>query len=511
MKYIFVIFIISLNVKTFGVFVSDCKAIKKEIDIFRKISPSGVQIYKNDFDNCNIFQINGLSINDYFQTEYDTLLALSFIAIDRKITHPKLLDYQINNNRWDLLLINLDTIRTFDQQIQIRAVNHLFYKNLPRYFDAEIKEIFNFLTESEKITMSQQLIPINAAEIEYLLKRNNYIYEFWPLFDQMVFINHLRELYPFQFEKLSQFWREKLVSYYYEGIEDQNPSFKVLSNLLNRSVINNPVNGANPSLQFYYFLKLDLNNEATAFLNNNDKIIFFNVLRYFKFFNLSQQNFLLDLSINFSISDIKRLFNDYYFQMDNYLIQQFIWEVAYNNNFNCEENLKNPMRFLKTLPYQYKNYLDVLSPTMDYITKNESSLTHYFNNDPTNKVYASRLSVKEKAEIIRFYNDFKKIPFKQTSRLIKEIFPYIKIKSHQDFLDLIPYITVEQQFELIEQNNFLEKMPTPNRAQWSHWVQPNLAKIYFENYPQEPEEKEPEKPKNKFKQSRKRSLSRLRN
>ena len=455
----------------------DCERIRKEAVIFQQLAPSGLAIYRDQLASCQIYQINGLSLNDYFQTEHDSLLALSYIAIDQQLTHPRLLDYMIVKERWDLLLLTLDTLRNYEKANQIKAINHLFYKPLPHYFNVELKEMFNFFSAPEKIALSQQLIPSNPQEVKHLNKRNNYIYEFWPLFDQMVFINHLRELYPYQFEKLSVFWREKLVSYYYDGIENQDPSFKLLSHLLTRDVLDAPVEGANQSLQLFYYIKMGLFNQASEFIQNNEKSIFFNVLRYFELFDSTQQNYLMKVPVQFSISDIKRLFDAYYFQLDHPGFRQWVWQVAANNGFDCEQYLDDPFVYLQDLPFDYNRYLATLGPITNEVKKGAGKLNQYYLNDPTNTTFSKALDKKEIAFIARFYNSFNKVPFKDQKKVLTSILPFITISSHQQYLDLLPYLTTTQKIELIDRFHLLEEIPTQNRAEWSRWVQPNLKRI----------------------------------
>ncbi|MEC8677720.1 MAG: hypothetical protein VXX85_02570 [Candidatus Margulisiibacteriota bacterium] len=274
-----------------------------EIDQFRFFSPSAKVIYKSQIHECDIKTINKVLVNDYFNIESDVLLTYVYRSIKLKTTHPLLLEYMVYGKRWDLVLMTLDVTRKMDRQTQIMALNYLFYQPLPSYFISEIKELFNFFSSSEKITISQQLIPNTPLEIKHLNKRNNYIFEFWPLFDQMVFINHLKEFYPSQFEKFAEFWHKELISYYYDDVVNQNPSFKLLSQILNREINMVPIKGANSSLQAYYFLKINAFTELGEMIDEN-KYIYFNLLRYFQLFSIDQQKWLLSLDIKLSISDI---------------------------------------------------------------------------------------------------------------------------------------------------------------------------------------------------------------
>ncbi len=496
---------------SYGAFKPECTSIQNEIDIFKNVSPAGLSIYQDRFNECKIYQINGLSINDYFNSEVDTLLALSFIAIDQKVTHPRLLSYLIDNSRWDLLLKTLDTIRDYNRQIQINAINYLFYRDIPYYFNAEIKQIFNFFSAPEKIAVSQQLIPSNPSEIKHLLKRNNYIYDFWPMFDQLVYISHLRELFPFQFEQFSQFWREKLVSYYYDDIENQNQSFKILSYILNQEVVRKEVPGANPSFQMYYFIKIKAFDLATDVYTKNGKQLFFDNLRYFQMLDSQQQDYLLNLPVEFSITDIKRLFNSYFFQLNDPTIQTWIWKIAVDNSFDCEENLINPNRFLSKIPAEFDQYIKLFSPIKYTISKTKWKVDHFFINDPTNTEFKSPMSKETISKLTRFYNDFKALPFKQREKVINSIFPFIEIKTHQEYFNLIPYLSMEQQFDLIERFSFLETIPTRNRAYWNRYVQSNLHNIYVKNFPPVKVKKKKDiQPPNKYLEFRKRANTLLR-
>ena len=210
-----------------------CQHLQDEINQFSASAPSALNIFRGEFERCNITFINGVPISDYFKTESDVLLAYIYLSFLNKETDVILLDYMIENERWDLLLQTLDMARKMKKPVQLSLLNHLYYKELPDYFQVEMKEMFNFFTAAEKISFSQQLIPNTTDKLVYLNRNKNYIYEFWPMFDQMAFIFHLRTLYPYQFEQLAVFWREKLVSYYYADVESQDPSFKLLSLLLN--------------------------------------------------------------------------------------------------------------------------------------------------------------------------------------------------------------------------------------------------------------------------------------
>ena len=55
-----------------------------EIDQFRYFSPSGKVVYKSQIQDCNINQINGVLVNDYFKIESDVLLNYVYRSIKFK-------------------------------------------------------------------------------------------------------------------------------------------------------------------------------------------------------------------------------------------------------------------------------------------------------------------------------------------------------------------------------------------------------------------------------------------
>lgn len=455
---------------------SNCEFIMKEIDQFKYFSPAAKVIYSADIQTCGIDQINGVLTDDYFKIESDVRLMYIYRSFKLESTHPLLLAYMVNHKRWDLLLMTMDITRKMDLDTQIMALNYLFYQPLPRYFVIEMKEVFNFFTPSEKITISQQLIPNTPFEVKHLNKRNNYIFEFWPIFDQMVFINHLRELFPSQFEKNSNFWQEELVSYYYEDVVNQDPSFKLLSQILNKDINIDPIDGANPSLQAYYYLKINEFNQLTDMINEN-KTIFLNILRYFELYDIDQQNWLLSFNVPLSISDIEYLFRGYFFQIDHSSFRSWLWNQAIASKFNLETYLQNPDIYLQFLPFDKTSALKVLSPTRDRVESDKFNNRHYFENDPTVSTVFVPLSKERISHISRFYNDFKVLPYTSTQQIISDILPYITITTYQQFFDLIPYTTFNQQLNLIEKSPFLEYIPVKYHSDWNRrsqqWLRPN--------------------------------------
>ena len=123
-------------------------------------------------------------------------------------------------------------------------------------------------------------------------------------------------MHPYQFEQLSVFWSEKLVSYYYSDVEKQDSSFIVLSRLLNLEVVADDIPNANGSLKAYYYLKTNQLNLAEQQIELN-KQSYFDLLRYFNFMSESEKRWWLNLSVDINLSDIEMLFMNYYFQIDD--------------------------------------------------------------------------------------------------------------------------------------------------------------------------------------------------
>ena len=56
--------------------------------------------------NVTLLEINGLPLHDYFESESDVILGYVYLSLMSKESHPVLLDYMIENKRWDLLLLD---------------------------------------------------------------------------------------------------------------------------------------------------------------------------------------------------------------------------------------------------------------------------------------------------------------------------------------------------------------------------------------------------------------------
>ena len=145
------IFLFLLSCIPINAITPNCEFIMNEIDQFRYFSPSGKVIYKSQIQDCNIDQINGVLVNDYFNIESDVLLTYTYRSLKLKTTHPLLLAYMVSGKRWDLILMTLDVARKMDRQTQIMALNYLFYQPLPSYFISEIKELLTFLHHLKKL------------------------------------------------------------------------------------------------------------------------------------------------------------------------------------------------------------------------------------------------------------------------------------------------------------------------------------------------------------------------
>lgn len=453
----------------------DCEMIKREVKIFKDLKPSGIRKHRDYLKDCNIETINDIEVNDYFDMEYDSLLTMSYLSLKKQTTHPRLMQYYLDTQRWDLLLMTLNKMRRFDKPAQINALHQIFYQDLPFYFAIEIKEVFNFFTEPEKLLLSQLLLPVTPKKLRHLNINNAYIVKFWPQFDQLVFMNHLRQELPEEFDKLSKFWREKLMSYHYDNA-DKDPSFVLLKRLLSGAEPQESLSEANESFQFYYLVKTNQFDQATQFLKSTDKQVFFNNIRYFQFFTPDQQSYLLDNNFDMTISDIKQLFETVYFQLDEPAIKQWIWSLAIKEKLNLDTILENPILFIDDIPQQFSKNVKVLSPKINYIKQDSKKIDHFFTNDPTTKTYPTNMTVETIGELTRFYNGYKKIPHKDPKKIIQAIIPYIKLENHQNFIELLPYLSFQQQMSLIKKFPAFELIPIEHSAAWSRWYIPELFK-----------------------------------
>ena len=411
---------------------SNCQYLSNRVTEFRSISPSALTLYHDDLLECDITEINGLPLHDYFESESDVILGYVYLSLMSKESHPVLLDYMIENKRWDLLLETVDMARKMKKSAQISLLNSLFYKPLPDYFQVELKEVFNFFTPAEKIAFSQQVIPNTSQKMKALNRKKNYIYEYWPMFDQMAFIFHLRVMHPYQFEQLSVFWREKLVSYYYSDVEKQDSSFIVLSRLLNLEVVADDIPNANGSLKAYYYLKTNQLNLAEQQIELN-KQSYFDLLRYFNFMSESEKRWWLNLSVDINLSDIEMLFMNYYFQIDDTSFREWLWQTAIDQKFNLDQYFDDAYVFVNTLPESLNSKLSTLSPKNDYIQKSSGSLTHRYNIDPVDRINLNEISKEGVSELILFYEYYKSIPYKRSRKILREITPYISVDSSREF------------------------------------------------------------------------------
>ena len=94
-----------------------CQLLQEEINQFSATAPAALTIFKQEFERCNITFINGVPISDYFKTESDVLLAYIYLSFLNKETNVVLLDYMIENERWDLLLQTLDMARKMKKSV----------------------------------------------------------------------------------------------------------------------------------------------------------------------------------------------------------------------------------------------------------------------------------------------------------------------------------------------------------------------------------------------------------
>jgi hypothetical protein len=440
----------------------DCDAIKKEVRLYQSVSPSGF-VFPADLKACGIVKVNGLSTDDYIQSESDAILALIPLAISKHVAHPLLLDYMLENKRWDLLISTLDTMRHATPFIRIQTLHHLFYKPMPPFMDSELKEIFNFFSPAEKITMAQQLIPGDKGTLRSFKRRHAHVYEFWPLFDQMVLAYHARILFPNKFDSLVEFWDKQLLAP--RDTNAHQASFQLLNHLLNGNGKASPDNNAvNASLQGYYFVAFNRFDEAKAMFLSNDTAVFFNVIRYFNFFKQEQQDFLLSVPINWTISDVQYVMDTFGNKIQDERFSNWIWSAAKKQSLNCDEGLARPYDILTTLPKQFRGDLTTLSPITDGIQRNKKKVSPYF--------YKKGLLFRSSE-----YPSFESLPPKTKDQVVATMLPHMRPISLGQWVKMAPHLTMHQHLDVFAHFPYLHKVPTKNRAAWNRYVQPKLARL----------------------------------
>ena len=69
----------------------------------------------------------------------------------------------------------------------------------------------------------------------------------------------------------------------------------------------------------------------------------------------------------------------------------------------------------------------------------------------------------------RFYNSYKSIPYKDPSKVLHAIFPFIALNGHQEYINLLPYLSFNERVDLIEKYPELENIPNEMWPTWAEW------------------------------------------
>jgi hypothetical protein len=440
----------------------DCDAIRKEMRVYSTLSPAGLTSYKNNFFTCNIYSTHGLIISDYFNTEHNALLTLVPLAIKNKTIHPVLIKYFIKNQRWDLLLLVLNEIKALNKLEQISVLNLLYYEDLPGYFDAEFKEIFNLFTEAEKISSSQQLFPTNMSKLRRLFRmKNPFIIQYWPLFDRMAVLVHLKEFYPDLFDKSRPLWNSIIES----KADQKNSNLVLIKALILNDSYNASMASVDPAFKAFYFIKRNEFEKATDVFKVSHRQVFLQILRYFEFYTPLQQSYLLSVSLPFSLANIQTLFDSYFFQLGHPVFQQWVWQLAIDNDFNLDVYVKHPYHFVRVLPHNFRPKLVRLSPLNAAVQQSFNGIGwDFYRRDISgigvDSVRWVDLSKTKKDQLIGAILNAYKTPI-----------------SHKQFLELIPHLSVQSQLSFIQEFPYLANIPRRFWKRWTNLTQPKLADL----------------------------------
>ena len=170
-------------------------------------------------------------------------------------------------------------------------------------------------------------------------------------------------------------------------------------------------------------MKTNQFNLAKQSLAKGDKQVFFNILRYFELFSPAQQAFLLNHSIQLSISDIQTLFEAYYHQIGQPNFQKWVWENAVGTGFNMDNNVQRPYQFFRTMPNEFDQHLATLSPINYAIKKNKRKIKLNF--------YKKKLTF-----IHPDYQTFSQIPRLKQQQMVGGIIEVLPRVSHNQFMRL---------------------------------------------------------------------------
>ena len=140
--------------------VKKCEFVQQRIDREKVYYPEKLRLFQSDIRACNIDYVDNIVLDDYFLLDQRAGLGLSYSLRNSRRVNEFVLEYFINQKRWDLLLYTLDHVHLAPKKDIMATIEYLYYQDIPDYFEPEIRELFNLLTDAESIQVAQKLVPL---------------------------------------------------------------------------------------------------------------------------------------------------------------------------------------------------------------------------------------------------------------------------------------------------------------------------------------------------------------
>ena len=140
-------------------------------------------------------------MDDYFLLDQRAGLGLSYSLRNSRRVNEFVLEYFIKQKRWDLLLYTLDHVHLAPKKDIMATIEYLYYQDIPDYFEPEIRELFNLLTDAESIQVAQKLVAHNKRSMNKMKEQERVLFDNWSQFDQMAYLVHSKDEYNQYFEQ----------------------------------------------------------------------------------------------------------------------------------------------------------------------------------------------------------------------------------------------------------------------------------------------------------------------
>ena len=168
-----------------------CEFVQQRIDREKVYYPEKLRLFQTDIRACNIDYVDNIVLDDYFLLDQRAGLGLSYSLRNSRRVNEFVLEYFIKQKRWDLLLYTLDHVHLAPKKDIMATIEYLYYQDIPDYFEPEIRELFNLLTDAESIQVAQKLVPITKDQLNKMKEQERVLFDNWSQFDQMAYLVHL--------------------------------------------------------------------------------------------------------------------------------------------------------------------------------------------------------------------------------------------------------------------------------------------------------------------------------